>query len=149
MPNPPIWLVLTKRWGLICPEKRRKTFSFHGAHYETHREGSGAFGHGVLQEKARALLVMECFGKGWMLLADSQGASCGALRRGTLLVNSHGVPCGAFWEGTLLVNSHGGALWSVLGRDAFGEELLLLVNSRLAKRVGAPPFDRAPLLNTS
>lgn len=62
MPNPPIWLVLTKRWGLICPEKRRKTFSFHGAPYETLREGSGAFGHGVLQEKGR------------MLLADSQGA---------------------------------------------------------------------------
>lgn len=71
MPNPPIWLVLTKKWGLISPEKRRKTFSFHGAPYETLREGSGAFGHGVLQEKGR------------MLLADSQGVPCGALREET------------------------------------------------------------------
>lgn len=59
-----------------------------------------------------------------MLLADSQGALREALRRGTFLVNSHGAPCGALREGTLLVNS------------------------RLVKRVGAPPFGRAPSINT-
>ncbi len=69
---------------------------------------------------------------------NSHGVPCEALQEGlgafgygvlqekgrVLLVNSHGAPCGALREGTLLVNS------------------------RLVKRVGAPPFGRAPSINT-